>query len=391
MSDIKADVNAAKSLQQERNTLFRDIWEGRRPKRVPVSVNVSLEYALQYKGYSLFREYYSPKHCFEVAEEMAKLINSDTLPTRPENMAAVHRYGRNKFMTPGKDGYFQHPNFSPMKAEEYPELIKDAFVFWSKVIRPRLFGILKEDPEFGNLRLSIARNLTASKFVGMGSLELEEKYGRANVVATALLTMAPLDYIADFFRSFSDICLDIRRRPEWVLEACEAMLTLLCDSLDRSLAVPDKINVVVLPLHMAPYMNKKDFAKFYFPSFQKLIQAIQDRGLHAQIYCEENWDPHIEALNDLPGRVHIGFEQANPKLVMEKLDQRHIISHFFDTHMLRTASVNQVKDEVKRLLDIVAVNGNYIFSLNKPVLHVGDAKIENIQAVVEAVYEYGVY
>ena len=46
---------------------------------------ISLEYAIQHQGYSLFREYYSPKHCFEAAEEMAKLINSDNLPTNLEN------------------------------------------------------------------------------------------------------------------------------------------------------------------------------------------------------------------------------------------------------------------------------------------------------------------
>ena len=42
---------------------------------------------------------------------------------------------------------------------------------------------------------------------------------------------------------------------------------------------------------MAPYMNRRDFDKFYFPSFKKLIQMIQDHGFHAVIYCEENWDP----------------------------------------------------------------------------------------------------
>lgn len=72
------------NLQAERNQLYADIWAGKRPKRVPVTAMISLEYAIQHQGYSLFREYYSPKHCFEAAEEMAKLINSDNLPTNPE-------------------------------------------------------------------------------------------------------------------------------------------------------------------------------------------------------------------------------------------------------------------------------------------------------------------
>ena len=130
-------------------------------------------------------------------------------------------------------------------------------------------------------------------------------------------------------------------------DAAEAALQFICDSLDRVKKVPGKINMVVLPLHMAPYLNPKNFEKFYFPSFKKLIEAIQERGLHASIYCEHNWDPHLEALNDLPGRVQIGFEMADPKLVVEKLDKRHIIS----TSFLPICTATRTGDDaVKRLL-----------------------------------------
>ncbi|HAA38438.1 MAG TPA: hypothetical protein DCE00_06155 [Firmicutes bacterium] len=379
------------NLQAERNQLYADIWAGKRPKRVPVTAMISLEYAIQHQGYSLFREYYSPKHCFEAAEEMAKLINSDNLPTNPENMAAAYRYSMSKFMVQGRDGFYQHPNYSPMKFEEYPELIKDPFAYWANVVRPRIFGILEEDERYGELRLNLARSVVASKYFGMGTPQLVEKYERANIEHMAMMNTAPLDYVADFLRNFSDICIDMRRAPQWVADAAEAALQFICDSLDRVKKVPGKINMVVLPLHMAPYLNPKNFEKFYFPTFKKLIEAIQERGLHASIYCEHNWDPHLEALNDLPGRVQIGFEMADPKLVVEKLDKRHIISTFFHTHLLRTATPEQVSDAVKRLLDIVAVNGNYVFAMNKPVLNPGDASIENIQAMVDTAVEYGVY
>ncbi len=379
------------SLQQERNQLMFDLWEGKRPKRVPVTAGVSLEYALQYKGYSLLRELYSPRHCFEVAEEMAKLINTDNLPTAPETRAAIFRYSMNKFMTPGRDGFFQHPNFSPMKVEEYPELIKDPFAYWTKVIRPRFLGIIAEDKEYGHLRLEMAHRVVDAKYAGMGSPELIEKYERINNQVIVLLTMTPFDCIADYFRNFTGILIDIRKNPGWVLEACEAMLGFLDGSLKRIKKTPEKLNLVSLPLHMPPFMKPKDYEKFYFPTFQKLIQMIQDYGLQPTIYCEENWDPHLDSLNDLPGRVLIGFEKSNPKLVMEKLNKRHIMRNFFDAHMLRTATPDQVRDEVKKLLDIVAVNGNYIFAPSKQPLYLSDAKIENIIAMVEAVLEYGVY
>ncbi|NLZ38194.1 MAG: hypothetical protein GX893_01120 [Firmicutes bacterium] len=379
------------SLQQERNQLILDIWQGKTPKRVPMQIMISLEYAIQYKGYSLFREYYSPKHCYEAAEELAKLVNSDSLPTNPMNMAAVHRYAMNKFMVPGKDGFYQHPNYSPMEFEEYPELIKDPLEFWVRKLRPRVLGVVEEDRLLGELRVNAIKSVVAAKYKDYSPAKLTEKYERIDVQAMAMMSMAPLDYIADFFRSFTNICIDIRRNPQWVLDACDAVLEFIVESLKRAPKIPGKINLVNLPLHMATYMKPKDYAKFYFPSFKKLIQLIQDHGYEAGFFCEENWDPHLDSLNDIPGRVRIGFEAANPKLIVEKLGNRHIICNIFDSHFLRTATPEEVKDEVKRLLDIVCVHGNYIFSFNKPFLCLGDAKMENIQAAVDAVLEYGEY
>ncbi len=378
-------------LQDERNQLLIDLWNGVKPKRVPVSTGASLEYALEINGYSLLREYYIPEKCFEVADKMASLLNSDNLPTPSESRAPVFRYTLNRFMVPGDDGYFQHPNYSPMKLEEYPELIKDPFAFWTNVIRPRAFGIVEEDPYYGNLRMEIADRVLAQKWAPYSSGKLVEKYERENVEMMTVLSMTPYDYIADYFRNFSDICLDIRRKPEWVLEACESMLGFVEGTLERAAKPEGKIPVVSLPLHMPPFMKAKDYDRFYMPTFVKLIQKIHDYGLKPSIYCEQNWNAHLDSLNELPGRVKIGFELADPKLVVEKVDKRHFIYGFFDASLLRTSTPDKVKDEAKKLLDIAAVNGNYSFSPDKNLLRKNDGIIENVQAMIEAVLEYGVY
>lgn len=379
------------TIQNERNKLLADLWEGKRPDRVPVNVNTSLEYSLEIFGYSLLREYYMPEKCFEVADKMAELIQSDNLPCPSESRAAVFRYTMNRFMVPGDDGYFQHPNYSPMKFEEYPELIKDPFAFWTNVIRPRSFGIVDEDPYYGNLRMEIADRVNAQKWANYNSGILTDKYERSDIEAMVVLSMTPYDYIADYFRNFSEICLDIRRKPEWVLEACESVLGFVEGTLARAAKPEGKIPVVSLPLHMPPFMRGKDYDKFYMPTFTKLIQKIHDYGLYPSIYCEHNWNAHLDSLNDLPGRVKIGFELADPKLVVEKVDKRHFIYGFFDASLLRTATPEKVSDAVKELLDVAAVNGNYLFSPDKNMLRKNDGIIENIQAMVNTVLEYGVY
>ena len=127
------------------------------------------------------------------------------------------------------------------------------------------------------------------------------------------------------------------------------------------------------------------------PTFVKLIQKIHDYGLNPSIYCEHNWNHHLDSLNELPGRVKMGFELADPKLVVEKVDKRHFIYGFFDASLLRTSTPEKVKDAAKKLLDIAAVNGNYAFSPDTGLLRKNDGIIENVQAMIEAVLEYGVY
>lgn len=379
-------------IQDERNQLLKDLWEGKKPSRVPVNANVSLEYALEHFGYSLKREYYIPEKCFEVADKVNALVNSDGLACGSESRAAVFRYSMNKFMVPGESGYFQHPNFSPMKFEEYPQLIEDPFAYWTNVIKPRSFGLLEEDPYYGNLRMDIADKILNQMWANYGSGQLVEKYQRSNVEFTSVLSMVPYDYIADYFRNFSEICVDIRRKPEWVLAACDSILENFLDGTCARAAKPEgKIPIVSLPLHMAPFMRKKDFDKFYLPTFIKTIEMIEGYGLAPSVYAEANWDPHLEALNELPGRVKIGFEKANPELVVRTVDKRHIIYGFYDATLFLAASKEQIRDEAQKLLDVAAVNGNFIFSPDKNLMQKNDGNLESVIEMVEYVREHGKY
>ncbi len=378
-------------LQQERDQLYIDLWNDQRPKRVPIQMDTSIEFALEYFGYSLLRDLYSPEKCIYVAEEMAKLIEGDTLPTRPFTSAAVFRYIKAKFMVPGDDGFFQHPNISPMQDDEYPEFIKDPLSFIVNKIQPRVFGILEDDPKLGQVKINIARSVVASKFIGVGE-RLAEKYERSTVQAMSLLIWAPFDFLADYIRNFSSVLIDIRRNPSGVLDACEAILKYELEQVDMLPKPRDgTIPIVTLPLHMAPFMKPKDFEKFYWPTFKKLIAGIQERGYKASIYCEQNWDAHLDALNDLPGKVQIGFESSDPKLVAQKVTTRHMFSHFYPTGVLRNGTKEECIDKAKEILDILAPGGNYIFTANKVFLRASDVVMDNVQAVVEFVNEYGKY
>lgn len=379
------------TLRQEREQLYFDLWEGKRPKRVPIEIMANLTYAIEYLGYSLKRELYSPEKCVEAAEKMAELIDSDNLPTMPNNESAVFRYTKAQFMVPGNDGFFQHPNISPMTQEEYPEFSKDPLGFIVKKIQPRVFGILQEDPEFGQIRINIARNVVAGQFAGQIP-RLLDKYQRSGAVGVGLLIWAPFDFLADYIRSFSNVLLDIRKKPEWVLEACEAILEYELKQVEMlPNPRPGSIPTIMLPLHMAPFMKPADFEKFYWPTYKRLVEGIQERGYQANMYCEENWTPHLEALNELPGRCLIAFETSDPKKIVQQVSTKHIFANGYPTELLKTGSKQQCIDKAKELLDIMAPGGNYIFAITKPFLRKNDTNMDNVQALVDFVKEYGIY
>ncbi|NLZ38751.1 MAG: hypothetical protein GX893_04000 [Firmicutes bacterium] len=380
---------AQQTLQEERNQLFLDVHSGKRPARVPISIGITVEAALEKVGYNLLRDLYSPERIYEAAEEMARLFDSDTLPTNPFSQAAVYRYVDQKFMQPGADGFYQHPDIAPLEFDEYPEFIKDPFEFIVRKIQPRVFGILQEDPLLGNIKIKIARDVVASKFAGMGP-RLVEKYQRANVIGMCGLLWAPFDFIADYIRSFSTILIDIKRKPQWVLEACEAVLEYEIRQI-KNTPKRGAIPCISYPLHMPPFMRPKEVEKFWWPTFKKLIIATQEEGFMPSIFCEQNWDPHLDLLNDLPGTVKLAFEDSDQKLIAEKVTTRHVFSHGFPAIVLKTGTKEECIEEAKRTLDNLAVGGNYIFSASKAAIRGSDFKTENLQAVIEFVKEYGKY
>lgn len=378
-------------LKEKRNQLYRDLWAGKRPERVPISVGISQDFAIDYLGYNPKIDMYSPKLTYEMADKMAELFQADTLPMAPFSQAATYRYVKQAFMVPGNDGFFQHPDISPMEFEEYPEFAADPLKFIVEKVQTRAFGILQDDPIYGQLKINIARSVVAQKFVGLGP-NLADKYERADVVTSPIILWAPFDFIADYIRSFSTILTDIRRKPQWVLDACEAVCDFEIEQA-RNLPKPnpDKITCITMPLHMAPYMKPKDFEKFYWPSYERVVAGFQDTGFNVSTYAEEDWTPHLETIGELPGRCCIQFEYPTPQDVVNKVNHKHIFSTLYQSWFIRDLSKQECLDKAKEYLDILMPAGNYIFSPTKVALRKNDINIENMQAVIEFVKEYGVY
>lgn len=376
---------------QERRQNFIDVYEGRIPKRIPITIGIDGAASMEYAGMDLVLDQYSAEKIVEAMDYVNNLFDTDQVIGISSRLPSFYKILGAKNYVMGSDGFMQHPDVHGMDPEDYDALIEDPIaVCWEKVL-PKFYTELEKPAPYNMIalmKMHMSMKDTMGK-IGAASAKLSTKYGKAGKFIYKR-TRAPYDLLADTFRSFTGVNFDIRRRPQKVLEACESLLPLAL-KLGMPTMKPSKQVRVGISLHMATYMREKDFAKFWWPTYKKMIEQIVDAGYGVFMFCEENWMRYLDYLKDLPKGCEMQFEYGDPKIIKEKIGDKHIIQGLYPIALLRTGTVNEVEDKAKELMDILAPDGNYVFGLDKGILRSSDAKIENVQALLKCIQQYGVY
>ncbi|NLN07495.1 MAG: uroporphyrinogen decarboxylase [Firmicutes bacterium] len=384
-----------KSLQQERIQIYHDLMDNKIPKRVPVTASLSLQPLAEWAGIDLHAAHWKPSLLAEAADKLCQVLYSDTLPAGGSlRYPSFYEVLESQSFVMSSSGFIQHPETVGMEVEDYDYLIEKPYDCLLERVIPRQYKALNlDDP------VSMALALTKSYMGYYGDnqelapifSELIEKYGYypGPPPGSTGFTATPFDFLADQLRGFRNISMDIRRIPEKVLEACEALYPIV---LKRGMpANPSNYGFVSMPLHMPTYMREKDFEKLYWPTFKRQLDEYASHGVHASIFCEDNWMRYLDYLYELPTDTIIMFEYGDPKLIKEKLGKKHIIVGMFPVVMLRTHTKEECVDYCKRMLDILAPGGKYRFALDKNPVSINDINLENYIAVTETVRDYGVY
>jgi hypothetical protein len=379
-------------LEQTKEThqLFVDIDEGRIPKRVPVHTWLDISYVIQYAGMDMRRANWDVENFKNLFDLSAKTFKSDINAVDITRFIPVYNIlGAVNFVL-GSSGQIQHPEVKGMEADEYEELIADPYKFIHDKLLPRLYKKLDANPAQRAIAFSKAMKAQSDIFGHIIAHQdsLAEKYGLA-YERVGCQTVAPFDLIADQFRGFSEMSKDIRRYPDQVVRACEAVLPMLIKAGIKPHSSRQKRTF--MPLHMAPYLRLSDFEKFYWPTFKRLIEALWAAGAAPLLFVEQDWTRFLDHLNELPAGTQMMFEYGDPKVIKEKVGKKHIISGLYPLTLLSKGTKQECIDKAKELIDILAPGGNYIFSFDKIALNLNDANPENIIAVNEFVREYGVY
>lgn len=389
MSDVKV-------IQKERIQLFQDVHSGIVPKRVPVNFDLPFEPIAQLGGLDLIETQWNPILIEEAADSICQRVYSDVSIFRGSlRFPSFYQALNSQSFVVASNGLIQHPEVVGLLEEEYDFLIEKPHECIMERVIPRQYRALnfKEDPV--NAAITLTKSMLAynsdNSVSSQISARLIEKYGYypGSPAGSNGFTQAPFDLLADQLRGFKGISRDMRRIPEKVSDACEALYPI---ALKKGMPkVISKYGRVFIPLHMPTYIREKDFAKLWWPTFKRMLDEYASMGVLCRIYCENDWTRYLDYLRELPTDTTIMFEYGDPKLIKDKLGDKFIITGLYPLMNLTTKSKDANISETKRYIDILAPGGKYIFSFDKGALLMDDINMENLCAVVETVRNFGIY
>jgi uroporphyrinogen-III decarboxylase len=209
---------------------------------------------------------------------------------------------------------------------------------------------------------------------------------------TAAFAEAPFDWISDMFRGLRGVMLDMYRQPDNLKAAIDLFTPFAIESA-MMIAHQSGNKRIFIPLHRGAggFMSNQQFEEFYWPSLKKLMLALIDADLLPMPYWEGDYTPRLKYLAELPpGKVLGHFDVVDLQEAKKMIGDVMCFWGNVPAPMLVTGTPSQVKDYVKQLIDTFGDTGGLI--VDGAVDGVPpDSRPENVEAMTETVFEYGVY
>ncbi len=409
----------APDLYSQRLARIEDAVELKKPDRVPVILEFGYLTA-RYYGITYQDLIYDPLKCVKAHEKIVTEMEPDAFHCIPfDSGPAMELIGTKAVKWPGHElkpnvGH-QYLEAEYMAADEYDSFLEDPTGFMQKVYLPRVCATLdpfSDGPDFFDF-LGFSRGiihplfakpefLASCRAIFQASQETQKWFNawrcftrdienRGYPAITLVgLGQAPFDFFSDHFRGMRGIMLDMNRQPEKLLAAMESILPFLLRKIDAMTKTSGNSLVFMGPHRGAGgFMSLDQFEKFYWPGLKASILAIIEKGFTPYIFWEGDYTSRLKYLRELPsGKIIHRLDRTSAYKAREILGPDHCIAGGMTPSLLTTGSVQQVRDECRRLIESVGRDGSYIMCHSTPL---DDAKIDNVMAMIETTREYGVY
>jgi hypothetical protein len=412
MNDTKA------ALYAEREKRVLDAIALKVPDRVPIIVRYGF-FPVKYAGITMQEFIYEPEKLWDSQWKTIRDFPGDMIQNPYTNRLLgplLDTLDCKQVMWPGRQlepqGSFQFVEGEHMKAEEYEAFLSDPSDFVVRRYWPRIFGALKGFEKLAPLHDMLSYGGLVGGMFAFGLPEVVEgldalkKAGQESAKVLAYqrrftdkakeegfplefgaTANAPFDELGDFFRGTKAIMLDMYRRPELVIRACQTLLPFMIEKATAGTKASGNPRVFI-PLHKGAdgYMSRDQFLKFYWPTLHALMIALIDRGLTPCPFIEGDYTSRLDIIKDVPaGKACYTFEATDMELAKKVLGDRVCIRGNVPGSLLVAGTPDDVRNYCRKLIDTVGRDGGFILDTSTSL---DDAKPENVQAMFEAAGAY---
>lgn len=418
-SDVKFSSPEAEKAYKARATRFIKAIKLEEPDRVPVQIPAG-SFPAYYAGITLQTVMYDYD---ELRRAWLKFLHDFDMdlydnpgfifPGRVYEILDYKLYKWPGHGLPSDISMHQFVEDEYMKADEYDAFIKDPFDFSLRYFLPRAWGALAPFDSMARFTsalsmpfqlMSLCARLDFQpvfRAIKEASQELEKwqaVVSECGQVAKEAgfpssaggMALAPFDTFADMFRGTRGIAMDMYRQPDKLLEAMEVVTP---QSIESAVAAADVAGcpMVFIPLHKGAdaFMSSKQYEKFYWPTFRKLLMGLINEGCVPVMVADGSYNKRLEIIKDLPkASVLWIFEQTDMAKAKEILGDTACIGGNVTAAQLYTSTPQAIKEYCRKLIEVCGKGGGYILTLGSSV---DKCNPDNLQAIIEAAKEYGVY
>jgi len=391
-------------LYKQRFTRYMAALNNQKPDRVPLRIFAE-EFAAKFCGYSNYEVACNHELQFDVNRKFAVETGTDAIQTNSiVNWFGMQKaLGWNGITFPGigipvdEINQWNEPATEEeafLKLDEYDRLIDDPTEFLLNAWLPRFTRNINSpgQPVTFNHNMALINGIFAyNLFFNTWGAKTTELIAAGVVPAISSVLKAPMDILGDKLRGYINLCFDLHTRREKVIAACEALMphlfNLVMGGADPGRNIP---SIIWMHRGAVPFISHRDFKEIYWATLKPIIEELWAQGQQIVLYAEGNWNHHLEAFAELPEKSVI-FHVDSTDLVRAHniLGEKFCISGGVPNSLLATGTSDEVRSYCKWVIDTVAKDGGYIMDASALILN--DAKIENVEAMIEFTKDYGTY
>jgi hypothetical protein len=411
-----ADPRAAYDARWQR---VMDCVALRQPDRMPVAMYATFWLA-KYGGISCRQLMYDYEATRDMAERAIVEFDPDVynpMVLQSASGPSLEALGFKQLQWPGHGvgdhQPFQYLDREYMQPDEYDDFLFDPTGYYLGKYLPRVgsaFEGLEELPSFPGLhyfRLVGAMRAFARPRVQqalhklMAAGEEVERFAQQHAQFTARMTalgyplsngttsIAPYDFLADYFRGARGVMTDLFRRKDKLLEMLDKASQFILRQTVAA-AQPTGNPIVFIPVHWAPdaFMSEAQFRAFWWPSFRRLLIGLIDAGLIPMPLWEADCTKRLEIIRDIPaGKCIYWFERTDMLRAFEVLGDVTALRGNLSPSMMTTGKPEDVDAAVKHLVDKVWNRGGRLI-LDCAFGIPDETPMANVRAMFDAARRY---